>query len=45
MKRGHEWPDCRHRFSESGQYLGFTEENWQISVMNVTSGVLASVSQ
>jgi hypothetical protein len=44
-KRGHEWPDCRHHFSESGQYLGFTEENWQISVMNVTSGVLASVSQ
>jgi predicted NAD-dependent protein-ADP-ribosyltransferase YbiA (DUF1768 family) len=37
---GNEWPDSRHYFSATGQYLGCESENWSSSILAAVAPVL-----
>jgi hypothetical protein len=42
-EQGYEWPDRRHNFSESGRYVGSTEEDWRSSMMAAVASALAKI--
>ena len=43
-KQGYQWPDSRHNFSETGRYLGCTEEDWRSSVSTALATALATMA-